>query len=916
MERRRRKIILLILIAFCLFALGAGLLFVVPREDAAAQTYFGSKNVADLRSADPAEIAARSQYSGRDYGIVSTVKNQGGYSLCWAFATYAASEASILREGLAVQSPYFDLEERVLAYRAHNPVGDPFHLIDDDVTEGDGSWNKGGYVEAAGKTLLQWRGPTMQYYDTNDAAAVRREDYEIKYKLESMMTVKYSVDAVKLLVAEYGAAAFSFPIHTYSTGYYDIDTYFNNTGQSKANPHGCIIVGWDDTIPASKFKPRASTGDGGWIVKNSWGSERHDEGYFYLSYDSDIYDIWAFDYTKAEAFDNQYLYNGTIGRGSVSIYGEDDATARAAAIYCAQGGTSETREELTAVNVGIGGEDVTVNISVYTGLQPNYGNPSSPLNDPVCGEPVSTASAKVTRDGYYTFYLDKSVPLENGESFSVVVEATSGTEKKARILGTQDYFSTNDMTFEYKDGAWSNLKNYGNYCAHVRAYTRNVAREEEVSANDLQFARMTLDEHNFTYSGEMYMPKVTVTLGGKTLREGQDFELRYENNKNALGNAVAIAEGRGEYTGEARAHFYIAQAKEAPNKPVTSSQSPIVVGSEVTHLGQIPLPEGWEWCIDVDLTKYASDEPMGWAIKFPVTDGNYVPNVHDKETGEEYIQAGVYVKRESKSHMPAPITGAEVTGTGEYFYSGEYIVPEVVVKVNGCVLTRGLHYNVVSTAVDAGNATATVVGTFTFTGSQTFAFTIGKSQEPPRLVLPESIEKEEGMETLGDIALPEGWRWADETAPLALGTVGATCEYVGADADNYAVLTREVTFELIEKAALPDPDPEPEPDPKPDPEPDTGETGGGDTGDAGGGDTGGSDATDSADDTDGADKDGAKTDGSDGSGGGNDADKGDGADEEKAGGLSPAAIAGISVGGAAGVGLIALAVVLLRRRLF
>ncbi len=886
---KKRLIFVLLLAVLLCAAVGAGFLF-RPHGGAAAETYFGYKKVETLRQTDPAEIAALEKYSSRDYSIVTPVKNQGGYSLCWAFATMAASETSILREGVggAVQSAFFGLEERTLAYRAHNPHGDPFHLIDDDLSPGDGSWDKGGYVEVAGKTMLQWMGPTRSRDYTGDQAVAA--DYPLAYKLEDMVTVKYSVEDVKRLVAEYGAAAFSFPIHTYESGYYNIDTYFNNTGQTERNPHACAIIGWDDTIPASKFKPIPSTGNGGWLVKNSWGKTAADEGYFYLSYDSRIYDIWAFDYTKADAFDNQYLYDGTLSRGNVSVYGEN-GVARAAAIFCAQGGTSEFAEEINAVNIGVGGKDVDVHVSVYKGLNPNYGYPSSPDNDPEAGTLVAEASKRVARDGFYTVYLDRPVRLENGESFSVVAEA-GNADGSARILASQEYASSNDMTFEYKKGGWSNLDDYGGYCAHVRAYTKNVARTEAVDRNDLRFAAITLAEREFVYTGEAHTPEAIVTLGGAELQEGRDYELRYENNLNALGKACAVAEGRGEYSGTCRAYFRIARAKKPPNTPVKDREDPIVVGYEITNLGQIPLPEGWEWYYKVDLTKHPCDEPMEWTIKFPVTDGNYETNGYDEETGERYIQAGVYVLRESVRHDLLSLADAEIAVQGTYFYTGKAVVPRVTVKLNGNILVENVHYAVKCSAVQAGRAAATVEGISNYTGSKSFEFEIQKAQEPPALDPLGEITLAEGMETLDDVALPAYWRWVDGGTPLLPGTLDAVCEYAGADAGNYAVLTREVTLRIV---ASSEPEPDPEPEPEPDPEPDDGKEQGGGSSEQGGN---GSENTG-----------GGK--GSDGENTGEDSGESDGK-----GGLSAGAIAGIAAaGGVTAASAGAFVIFAVRRRL-
>ena len=49
--------------------------------------------------------------------------------------------------------------------------------------------------------------------------------------------------------------------------------------------HAVIIVGYDDTYPASNFmEGHEPPADGAWIIRNSWGTNYGNDGYFYLSY--------------------------------------------------------------------------------------------------------------------------------------------------------------------------------------------------------------------------------------------------------------------------------------------------------------------------------------------------------------------------------------------------------------------------------------------------------------------------------------------------------------------------------------------------------------------------------------------------------------------------------------------------------
>ena len=70
------------------------------------------------------EIIALSAYDGRDYGIITPVKDQGSTNLCWAYSSVAASEASIVRSGLK-KLEEVNLNPTAAAYRVNNRGEDP-----------------------------------------------------------------------------------------------------------------------------------------------------------------------------------------------------------------------------------------------------------------------------------------------------------------------------------------------------------------------------------------------------------------------------------------------------------------------------------------------------------------------------------------------------------------------------------------------------------------------------------------------------------------------------------------------------------------------------------------------------------------------------------------------------------------------
>ena len=221
-----------------------------------------------------------STYSSVDLGYVSSIKEQL-YNDCWVYGALGTLESTLLKNDLYIGD---------MSVNHANIWGS---------TRSSGK----GWVRRTGEA---GRAKIMLGYFTSWQGAV------LDSKLSGLGITDYTPDELPVDLADFGVTSIKYLYREdpesvkqavmesggISTYYSNSANCFNyNTYSFYMSPeytdsymgHAIEIVGWDDNYPAENFKETPSE-NGAWLVKNSWGQDWGNNGFFWISYeDRDLF---------------------------------------------------------------------------------------------------------------------------------------------------------------------------------------------------------------------------------------------------------------------------------------------------------------------------------------------------------------------------------------------------------------------------------------------------------------------------------------------------------------------------------------------------------------------------------------------------------------------------------------------------
>lgn len=367
-------------------------------------------------------------------------------------------------------------------------------------------------------------------------------------------------------------------------------------------------------------------------------------------------------------------------------------------------------------------------------------------------------------------------------------------EGDRQLTEAKDVTSGKELTFTV-DTAKANLENGWHTLIAKFVGSQNMAEQAEtkkvfIRQAGIGRADVAVEGESFIYTGSPITPAVSVTLkNGTQLIKGIDYTLAYTNHTNA-GTATVTVTGIGNYIGTAKKTFVISKAAAPEISWPTASA--LTCGEKVSDnllSGGSTQYGTFTWSDDVKNTI-----PTVGTYSYKVV---FTPSA---DTENNYETITTKEKEISLTVNAKSLTDAQVTVSGSYTYTGQAQIPAadaVTVQLDGETIPNDQYTISARDNTNAGQATVTVTGIGSYTGTASGTFIIGKATPTPET--PTELNAVYGS-ILKDVPLPSGWAWdAPDTSVGNVGEKTFAATYTEDNSGNYNTVQKDLAVKVAKK---------------------------------------------------------------------------------------------------------------------